>query len=80
AEGTAEAVGQSTDLRARTRHAAQLTETQLLRDALLRRGGNVSAVAREVGITARAVHQKLKAYGIDPAPYRMKGRDLNDRH
>ena len=80
AEDTAEAAGQSTDLRAQTRHAAQLAETQLLRDALLRRGGNVSAVAREAGITARAVHQKLKAYGIDPAPYRMKGRDLNDRH
>lgn len=79
-ESTAEKAGQSMDLRAQTRHAAQLAETQLLRDALLRSGGNVSAVAREVGITARAVHQKLKANGIDPAPYRMKSRDLNQRH
>ena len=79
AEGTADP-GQGSDLRAQTRHAAQRAETQLLRDALLRSGGNVSAVAREVGISARAVHQKLKAYSIDPAPYRMKGRALNDRH
>jgi Nif-specific regulatory protein/two-component system response regulator AtoC len=73
-------VGQNTDLRTQTRRAVKVAETQLLRDALLRSGGNVSAVAREVGITSRAVHQKLKAYSIDPGPYRMKGRDLKDRH
>lgn len=71
---------QDTDLRTQTRHAAQAAETRLLRDALLRRGGNVSAVAREVGISARAVHQKLKAHNIDPAPYRMKVQQSKDRH
>ena len=68
------------DLRTQTRHAAQAAETQLLRDALLRRGGNVRAVAREVGITARAVHQKLRAHNIDPAPYRMKAQQPKDGH
>ena len=72
--------GQNMDLRTQTRDAARAAETQLLRDALLRRGGNVSAVAREVGITARAVHQKLRAHNIDPAPYRMKVQHPKDRH
>jgi Nif-specific regulatory protein/two-component system response regulator AtoC len=32
----------------------------------------VSAVAREMGITPRAIHQKLKKHGIDADEYRAK--------
>ena len=54
------------------KQAAQGVEMRMLREALFRNSGNVSAVAREIGITARAVHQKLRAQGIDPAPYRAR--------
>ena len=47
-------------------------ETRLLHDALIRFSGNVSAVARELGITPRAVHQKLKNHNIQAASYRKK--------
>ncbi|MBW8306137.1 MAG: sigma 54-interacting transcriptional regulator [Thiobacillus sp.] len=60
----------SGNLRSRKLNAAREIETHILQDALLRLDGNVSAVAKEIGITRRAVHQKLKSNGIDAAAYR----------
>ena len=65
------------NLRSRKLCAAREIEIGVLRDALLRLDGNVSAVAREIGITRRAVHQKLKSNGIDATAYRksnLRGR------
>lgn len=57
-------------LRNRKRQAAREIEARLLNEALERCGGNVTAVAREFGITPRAIHQKLKGCGINPAAFR----------
>jgi len=62
------------DLRRRRQGAVRDVEIKTLREALLRQNGNVSAVAREIGITPRAVHQKLRGYGIEAAGYRKPGR------
>ena len=53
-----------------TKQAAMRTEEQLIRMALEELRGNVSAVARQMGISPRAVHQKLKRHGIDPQQFR----------
>lgn len=50
--------------------ATREIEARLLHDALVRLSGNVSAVARELEITPRAVHQKLKSHNIQAASYR----------
>ncbi len=52
------------------REAARRIESQILEGMLQRHHGNVSAVAREWGITPRAVYYKLQAYQIDAARYR----------
>lgn len=76
-EGPSEA-GRSRDpaqvvsLRDVTRQAAMHTEEQFIRLALEENGGNVSAVARQVGISPRAVHQKLKKHGIDAQSFRVR--------
>ncbi len=57
-------------LRDMTRKAAMRTEEQLIRSALESLRGNVSAVARHMGISPRAVHQKLKKHAIDPREFR----------
>jgi DNA-binding NtrC family response regulator len=49
-------------------------EARIIADALTRARGNVSAVAREMGITPRAMHLKLRDLGIAVASYRV--RDL----
>ncbi|MFY9314349.1 MAG: sigma 54-interacting transcriptional regulator [Burkholderiales bacterium] len=65
-------------LRTIKKRAAMELEGNLIREALSRFSGNVTAVARGMGITPRAVHQKLRAYGIQAGAYRdfNKG-DLN---
>ncbi len=57
-------------LRDITRRAAMQAEGQLIRSALESLSGNVSAVARHIGISPRAVHQKLKKHAIDPREFR----------
>ncbi len=47
-------------------------EVKMLHDALKRFSGNVSATAKEIGMTPRAVHQKLKKHHIEAATYRDK--------
>ncbi|MEK8089877.1 sigma 54-interacting transcriptional regulator [Thermithiobacillus plumbiphilus] len=67
-------LSQIEDLRRRRQGAVRDVETKILRDALQRQAGNVSAVAREIGITPRAIHQKLRSYNIDAATYRKPGK------
>ena len=62
-------------LRKVKRQAAMEMEDRVIRDALNRTRGNVSAAAREMGITARAVHQKLRMHKIDAGMFRQYGRD-----
>jgi DNA-binding NtrC family response regulator len=57
-------------LRDVTRQAAMQTEAQMIRAALQSEHGNVSAVARQMGITARAVHQKLRKHDISARDFR----------
>jgi DNA-binding NtrC family response regulator len=59
-------------LQATKEKIARDVEIKLLHDALARCSGNVSAVAREMGITPRAIHQKLKKHRIDADEYRTK--------
>ncbi len=63
------------DLRKVKRQAAMEIEDRLLREALHRSGGNVSAAAREMGITPRAVHQKLRMHKIDTSSFRQRRRN-----
>lgn len=60
------------DLRAVKKQAIIELEQKIIHAGLSRFSGNVSQVARSMGITPRAVHQKLKTHGIDPASYRGK--------
>lgn len=62
-------------LRKVKRQAAMEMEDRIIREALNRSSGNVSAAAREMGITPRAVHQKLRAHKIDACIFRQRGRD-----
>lgn len=61
---------QSGALKSRKKEAARQVEDDMLRKALDQFAGNVTAVARSMDITPRAVHQKLKIHGIDAAEYR----------
>jgi len=62
-------------LREAKKRAAMEVEVRVIEDALARARGNVSAVARQMGITPRAVHMKLRAHGIDASTYRARRRD-----
>jgi two-component system, NtrC family, response regulator AtoC len=42
----------------------EVLETRLIREALLRQGGNKSAAARELQMTERAMRYKVKKYGL----------------
>lgn len=60
------------NLRSVKKKASMELERKIIYAGLNRFSGNVSQIARSMGITPRAVHQKLKAHGIDPAAYRKK--------
>jgi transcriptional regulator with GAF, ATPase, and Fis domain len=62
-------------LRKVKRQAAMEMEGKVIREALHRSSGNVSAAAREMGITPRAVHQKLRMHKIDASMFRGRARD-----
>jgi DNA-binding NtrC family response regulator len=53
------------------KRVAMEVEARVISDALAHARGNVSAVARSMGITPRAVHMKLRMHGIDAARYRI---------
>ena len=75
----AQAPGAGGTLHAARRRATQTVETRVLQDALERHHGNVTAMAREMGITRRAIHQKLKRYALPAAAYRGDGRTTRRR-
>ncbi len=60
------------DLRMAKKLANIELERKIIHAGLNRFTGNVSKVAHAMGITPRAVHQKLKALSIDPSIYRRK--------
>jgi Nif-specific regulatory protein len=43
----------------------EMLERDLIIDALKRHGGNVTAAARELGITSRMVRYKIEKLGVD---------------
>ena len=53
------------------RRAVREAEAEVIVQALKQLQGNVSAVARCMDITPRAVHMRLKRLGIDAAAFRM---------
>jgi DNA-binding NtrC family response regulator len=58
------------NLRDLRQHAAWAAETRIITQALARHNGNVSAVARSMGVTPRAVHMRLRMLAIDPVSFR----------
>ncbi len=52
--------------------AAARIEEQILRENLKRFRGNITAVARNLHLTRRSIHQKVRAHSINPSPYRKK--------
>jgi len=71
-----EQIADSTQLRDARKRASREAESKVMVQALKQCGGNVSAVARVVGITPRAVHMRLKSLGIKAAAYRY-GNDVH---
>lgn len=54
--------------------AGKEIEAQILKEALTRFHGNVSEVAKSLGLTPRAIHQKLNLHSMDPNSYRSQVR------
>jgi transcriptional regulator of acetoin/glycerol metabolism len=51
----------------RTRRAAhEALDRRILLDALRDAGGNISAVAKALGLRRRSIHQKMRRLGIAP--------------
>lgn len=76
-DGIVASVGQAVDplsLKEAKQRAAEQVETLILKEALTRFHGNVSEVAKSLGLTPRAIHQKLNLYGMDPNSYRSRAR------
>ena len=71
-EGSGSEPPDKLNLRAMTKRAAMQTEERLIRTALESLQGDVSAVARHIGISPRAVHQKLRKHAIDPREFRNR--------
>lgn len=57
-------------LRDAKKQASMEVEVKVISDALARTQGNVSEAARQLGITPRAVHMKLRHHGINASAYR----------
>jgi Nif-specific regulatory protein/two-component system response regulator AtoC len=57
-------------LRQIKREALHKAELAAIEEALTRFQGNVSAIARAMGITPRAVHMKLRTYQLKADAYR----------
>ena len=67
--------GEEGNLRELRRKVTREAETKAMVQALERYNGNVSAVARSMRITPRAVHMRLKSHGIRAAAYRLSPPD-----
>ncbi len=57
-------------IQALKKKAAMEVEVRFIKDALARFQGNVNAVARDMGISPRAVYMKLKTHDLDAMSYR----------
>jgi DNA-binding NtrC family response regulator len=64
--------GRAPSLRDLRQRAAREAEAKALVDALKEVRGNVSAVARSMDLTPRAVHMKLKRLGIEAGAFRSR--------
>ncbi len=63
------------------KHRIELMERDLITDSLKRNAGNVSAVARELGITGRMVRYKLEKMALNPHKFaykRQKKKNYDD--
>ncbi len=69
-------VGQTVDLSLKEakQRAGEQVEALILKEALTRFSGNVSEVARSLGLTPRAIHQKINFHSMDPKNYRSQTR------
>ncbi len=65
----------SATLREVMKQATMQAEARVLEGALSDMQGNVSAVARQLGVTPRAVQMKLKSHGIDAKTFRKTELD-----
>lgn len=54
--------------------AAEQVEILILKEALIRFRGKVSEIAKSLGVTPRAIHQKLNLHSMDPNSYRSLPR------
>ena len=57
----------------------QQAEALFLKEALTRYHGNICAVAKSLGVTPRAIHQKINLHGIDLNKYRSR-TESKDTH
>ncbi len=64
-------------LKAAKQRAGEQVEALILEEALTRFHGNVSEVAKSLGLTPRAIHQKLNIHSMDPGGYRVEGKQLH---
>ncbi len=67
-------IGEGGNLRELRRRVTREAESKVMIQALKQYNGNVSAVARSMSITPRAVHMRLKSHGINASVYRLGTR------
>lgn len=70
-----QSIDEQGNLRELRRRVTREAESNVMVQALKRYNGNVSAVARSMQITPRAVHMRLKSHGIRAAAYRLSPPD-----
>ena len=73
-DGAPASVGQPVDLSLKEakQRAGEQVEAFILKEALTRFSGNVSEVARSLGLTPRAIHQKINLHSMDANNYRSR--------
>ncbi len=71
AEGEADG---AVNLKQLKQQAADKVEKQVLSEALARHKGKVSRVARQTGLTTRAIYQKIKQHHLDINDYKQSAR------
>ena len=67
-------INDSTNLKLRTikKQAASEVESYVLKKTLAEFNGNVSKVAKHLGVSTRAIYKKLSILKISPAAFRHK--------
>jgi DNA-binding NtrC family response regulator len=69
-------IGQPTglSLKEAKQHAVEQVEVLILKEALTRFNGNVCEVARSLGLTPRAIHQKINLHNMDTNSFRPRAK------